>query len=392
MWEKMTNFWLFQKFTFLLVILIIISKQCMVMAGEKKNDIKVLEYFPIDIEKNNGFEIIMCQIDWASYHANPSRYSFYSFLHERCIPKNTIKQKFSFLVQDMKMKLNRLKLESNIYPPVIPSGMIFHETRCGSTLIANILASNPEFLVYSEPLVPLKLNLECSRIFQESECVHMMRSIISLMGMSSTHKHLFIKWQTGGIKNLSFLLRAFPSTPWIFIFRDPVQIMISHFDAREKAVCLRGKSSNKKLKIANILEIPSDTLRYSTNEDYCAGYLAMCCDFALQEYRPNDPLSILVSYLDLPSYFYELILPYHFNLSLSQPDIERMKNEALIYSKSKLKTLLFKPDSIAKENKATKEIINSANKYLYHRYETLIEYANKDKNRLMERKTQIKFS
>ena len=38
-----------------------------------------------------------------------------------------------------------------------PSGFIFHESRVGSTLVANMLASVPTNLVYSEPHAPFEV-------------------------------------------------------------------------------------------------------------------------------------------------------------------------------------------------------------------------------------------
>lgn len=42
-----------------------------------------------------------------------------------------------------------------------PSGFIFHESRVGSTLLANILASSEPNLVYSEPHLPFLALRQC---------------------------------------------------------------------------------------------------------------------------------------------------------------------------------------------------------------------------------------
>ena len=45
--------------------------------------------------------------------------------------------------------------------PIEPTGFIFHESRVGSTLVANMLASIPANLVYSEPHVPFSVITQC---------------------------------------------------------------------------------------------------------------------------------------------------------------------------------------------------------------------------------------
>lgn len=43
--------------------------------------------------------------------------------------------------------------------PVPPKGFIYHETRCGSTLAANMLAALPPSRVFSEAKPPVQVNV-----------------------------------------------------------------------------------------------------------------------------------------------------------------------------------------------------------------------------------------
>ncbi|CAN0474150.1 unnamed protein product [Discosporangium mesarthrocarpum] len=45
-----------------------------------------------------------------------------------------------------------------------PSGFVFHMSRCGSTLMANLLGSSASNLVYSESRPPADVVSICSRV------------------------------------------------------------------------------------------------------------------------------------------------------------------------------------------------------------------------------------
>ena len=62
---------------------------------------------------------------------------------------------------------------------------------------------------------------------------------------------MFFKVSSIGAKRINVMQTAFPSVPWLFVYRDPVQTMMSHLDPEKigtvrggkfpKAVCLRTK-------------------------------------------------------------------------------------------------------------------------------------------------------
>ncbi|CAN0443494.1 unnamed protein product, partial [Hapterophycus canaliculatus] len=46
--------------------------------------------------------------------------------------------------------------------PLPPKGFVYHETRCGSTLVANMLAALPPSRVFSESKPPTQVRGDCS--------------------------------------------------------------------------------------------------------------------------------------------------------------------------------------------------------------------------------------
>eukprot|EP00957_Ditylum_brightwellii_P178492 13596871-Ditylum_brightwellii.AAC.1 len=111
-----------------------------------------------------------------------------------------------------------------------PSGFVFHESRCGSTLVANSLAAmNPSaHRVYSESSPPLKALTACGE--NSSRCPmstasQLFSDTVYMMSRSNddAESKVFFKIQSAGSKSISVFSEAFPDTPWIFVYREPNQ-------------------------------------------------------------------------------------------------------------------------------------------------------------------------
>ena len=123
------------------------------------------------------------------------------------------RQTLNTLYEDMRKK--------NI-KPVKPSGFVFHESRVGSTLVANMLAAVPTNIVYSESAPPPAVLNHC-RSCSKQRKTDILQKLIALMGASPTnyHTHLFFKFQSATVPNIRSLLDAFPETPWLFVYVIP---------------------------------------------------------------------------------------------------------------------------------------------------------------------------
>lgn len=124
---------------------------------------------------------------------------------------------------------------------MLPSGFVFHESRCGSTLIANsLVAADPiGHRVYSESGPPITALRACGSSSSSSNQCHpksaaaLLRDVIYMMGRTNDiHKEhsTFFKIQSIGTLSLPIFRLAFPSVPWIFVYRDPVHVMMSQLD------------------------------------------------------------------------------------------------------------------------------------------------------------------
>ena len=166
-----------------------------------------------------------------------------------CLWLNT----FSFLYtkpffKDTLIKINsartnfRIRSASNLQmintwaadlPAVEPKAIIFHISRCGSTLISQLLATLPRHIVLSEvPVFDEILRLRLNRSgFDQQATGELFTSALRFYGQNKTgetQSEVFIKadcWHLFFYEQLRWL---YPKTPFIIIYRSPDAVFRSH--------------------------------------------------------------------------------------------------------------------------------------------------------------------
>ncbi len=116
-------------------------------------------------------------------------------------------------------------------PGPSPSVFIFHASRCGSTLLAQMLARLDTHIVLSEP-PPLDQLLRAhyagslGGVGQQAA----IGAMLSALGQrrDAQASRLVVKLDAWNIYELPLLRRCFPDTPWLFLYRDPLEIAASH--------------------------------------------------------------------------------------------------------------------------------------------------------------------
>jgi hypothetical protein len=161
-----------------------------------------------------------------------------------------------------------------------PTGFVFHESRCGSTLAANSLAAmDPaKHRVYSESSPGITALKACGQ--HGSDCppgraAQLIQDVLYLMGRTNDvqERHLFLKIQSIGAKSIHVMRSAFPNVPWVFIYRDPVQVMMSQVaQGVERANCVRQMKDLDPKSIA-LMKESGKSLDTLEPEDKCALHL-----------------------------------------------------------------------------------------------------------------------
>ena len=247
-------------------------------------------------------------------------------------------------------------------PGIEPTGFIFHMSRCGSTLVSQMLKAVPTNVVISEAR-PIDATLRAQFTATETaddQRITWLRSMVSAMDQRwlGEERNFFVKFDAWNTLDLPLIRRAFPDVPWIFLYRDPVEVLVSHFNNR-------GAHMIPGVLTPTLFGMDVQTAFSLRPEDYCAKVLASICAAALQHYQDGGRL---VSYQQLPEVVPESLLKF-FNLRYSDDEIASVRAAAKRDAKNSPAT--FQSDSQKKRDKASDAIRDAADKWLYPIYQDL---------------------
>ncbi|WP_044871591.1 sulfotransferase [Pseudomonas sp. LFM046] len=115
-------------------------------------------------------------------------------------------------------------------PGVAPGAFIYHASRCGSTLMAQMLAGLERNIVLSEP-PPLDSLLRAHFLDPAVQDLqpHWIRALLSAYGQRrlGNEARLLIKLDAWNVFEAPLLHALYPDTPRIFLYRDPLEIVVS---------------------------------------------------------------------------------------------------------------------------------------------------------------------
>jgi hypothetical protein len=112
-----------------------------------------------------------------------------------------------------------------------PSAIIFHVSRCGSTLLSQLLGLDESNITLSE--VPffddiLRLPFK-NKAYNNHMAAEFLKAAVNLYGRkkSGDEKHLFIKTDSWHIHFYESLRSLYPAVPFIFLYRNPWEVVLS---------------------------------------------------------------------------------------------------------------------------------------------------------------------
>jgi hypothetical protein len=115
-------------------------------------------------------------------------------------------------------------------PGLTPTALIFHASRCGSTLMAQMLAALDDNIVLSEP-PPLDNLLRAHRLDPQvaPRQPAWLAALLSAYGQrrQGSEQRLFIKLDAWNVFEAPLLLSLYPEVPRVFLYRDPLEIVVS---------------------------------------------------------------------------------------------------------------------------------------------------------------------
>jgi hypothetical protein len=204
-----------------------------------------------------------------------------------------------------------------------PAGFIFHTSRCGSTVVAQMLASLPQNIVLSEPMIinQVLCPKPCDVVVTDADQAHLLRAVIGALSHSrdGNEQQCFVKFSSSAIAKMPLIRRVFPDVPWIFLYREPLEIMGSY-------VRFATDRLPPGIADAGLVEGAPAELAEMRPEEFWVRVLAARFSDALKFYQPGNTL--LMNYAQLPEAALGPMLEFLHTIC-SPEDIERMHRAAL---------------------------------------------------------------
>lgn len=235
-----------------------------------------------------------------------------------------------------------------------PDGLIFHMSRCGSTLVSQMLAAMPGSIMVSEA-PPLDAIVQLVHSHPEApldQRVTLLRGMAAALGRDrfGNRRHYVIKTDSWHSLALPLFRAAFPDTPWVFLFRDPTEVMVSQMR-------MRGSQTVPGTELDAVFAIP-DPHSLST-EDYIARVLNRVTQAAVDHAEIGGGL--FVDYADLPYAVERRILP-HFGIEADPEGLAALRAAATWDAKAP--SFAFEPDAENKRRSASDAVRAASETYL----------------------------
>jgi hypothetical protein len=230
-------------------------------------------------------------------------------------------------------------------PATAPAGIVFHVARCGSTLISQSLKRLDGLVVYAEPQ-PVNEILAPPHLWPRAELVAALRALGAAFARHARGRYV-LKLSSWNTLYCDIVAEAFPDTPWVLSFRDPIEVGVSLVASppgwfQGTAEAARGLAAR----------IDPDHASQSREEFVARVYGAFCAAAAgLDASRGR-----LVAYESLPAAVWDIVAP-HFSLMVDASQQERIAEGARRHAKAAIATVTeFKSDIASKQSAASAEL------------------------------------
>lgn len=281
-------------------------------------------WLPVDLKRHEGRILV----EWLHFAGLPLTDPFFEETQRKAqlLPFNRL----------MRCATPLAAVEAFIDAPPL-DGLVFHMSRCGSTLVGQMLGAVREHVVLSEPPVLDTMIQIVGRGQADPLLVRAMAGALA-RDRGDGARHRFVKLDAWHCFVLPMLRQVWPDTPWVFLYRNPVEVLVSQ-QRRPGMHCRPG--------VLPLDAYGIDAYEAAAAPDYAAWILDRICRAAADAV---DDRCLLLDYAALPGALVDSVLP-HFGVSPEGKDRARIVAAGGRYSKAP--TLAFTPDSATKQQEAS---------------------------------------
>ena len=251
-------------------------------------------------------------------------------------------------------------------PRVRPAGFIFHSSRCGSTLLANACRALDDSIVLSEANVIDKL---VARFITDagddpvksSLYSVLLRAAVNALAYSDrvTEPRVFVKFSCCGVSQLERIARIWPDVPWVFLYRDPVETIVSNMTTVPAWLV----DEDRRI-LAHVTGTTPAAISEMSLEELCARSIG---SFYATAHGVANGNCMLLNYNELSV----IDVLKFFNVSPSAEELERITSGSRSYSKEVSGGREFVPDAEAKQNSASNSVRQFAQQFAIGPYQLL---------------------
>lgn len=290
---------------------------------------------PVAVNPEGGGSVYFADIGDA-----PLKEWKYIYTIERLAAENVITEVFS-------TDLAVLEREDAVIDGLPPQGLIFHVSRCGSTLFTKALARSPSNLTINQggPLQEGFWAALTDHWRHEPEInernLRMFRNLVLLMARRRRpeYRRCFVKFISWNIIYLDFIRSAFPDAAPLFIYRNPVEVIATVL--QETTAVLRAKGRRQAYALTGLSPEATATM---SDVEYLAHCYAHYFDIASRTGSESGLRLVNYEQLKKPESFVD-ILSHGLNMRPETAELERMREQYQYYSKDDSDETVYTGDS-----------------------------------------------
>ena len=247
-------------------------------------------------------------------------------------------------------------------PALDPAGMIYHVSRCGSTLVSRLLSTVPGVVVVAEPS-PLNalLGQDPARV-DNVTLVRVVRLLVRALGRRrhGDEQQLVLKCTSWNIRRQEILTAAFPDTPWVWVQRDPAKVVASLLANPP------GWLGHHVPPLQTALRFGIDPAAVPTMPR--AEFAARALGAMLSSASAGPARRLCIDHADLPAAVWDRVAA-HFGIEVDSVARERIREQARFYSKD-VDSRPFSGD-LSEHRPVTDEMLDAARRFAEPGYRML---------------------
>lgn len=287
---------------------------------------------PLAIDHRDGGQVFFGDIETA-----PFREWQYLFTIDHLARRGEVKDPFTCPVDILD--------ETGLWDDSLaPSGLIHHISRCGSTLTAKALARPKGHMMISQggPLQrgfwaamtdDFRRPLEVDDVF-----LRRLRNLVLAMTRRrlGDERRAFVKFISWNALYIDAIAAAFPDTPALFLYRDPVEVIASVKQETTAALVARGSRLG-----AFLTGLP---LTESAALDDVT-YLAACYRRYFETVLAAQQAVAIINYRDLNEHSFSSVVEMGLKIAVNEDDLLAMREQFRYHSKDDSENNRFLKDS-----------------------------------------------